>query len=383
MKNVHKRWSLAMSIFLAAGGGLALATTTPANAAPQLPRACAMAPRSGHIVGIMPAVGVGRRCLSNSSNASDHALGTPPLIFNGGPVMMTPSTSPLVVTPIFWHPSGFSMATGYKSVITTYLKDVAAASGQNSNVYSVLNEYSGNNGKIHYSVKLGTPINDSTALPKNGCTLASKDKTKIYADGSGYSACLDDAQIRAAINRITKAHNRPHNLSHIYVLYLPKHVESCFIAGSTTTKSNACTINHQPSAAFCAYHSEATSNAVYANMPFPIYKSGTGLSCGTNGIFGAIESPNSNPDADTVISPTSHEISEAITDPDTSSGWIDSTGFEIGDECNFVYGTPHGTAGKLFNQTINGHHYLTQEEFSNNDFAITNAGCVQSASAEA
>jgi hypothetical protein len=118
-------------------------------------------------------------------------------------------------------------------------------------------------------------------------------------------------------------------------------------------------------------------------MPFPIYKSGTGFTCGTNGKFGVIESPNSNPDGDTVINPTSHEISEAITDPDTSTGWFDSSGFEVGDECNFVFGTTQGTAGKLFNQTINGHHFLTQEEFSNQDFAITSAGCVQSASAEA
>jgi hypothetical protein len=27
---------------------------------------------------------------------------------------------------------------------------------------------------------------------------------------------------------------------------------------------------------------------------------------------------------------------------------------------------------------INGHHYLTQEEFSNKDFAKTGGGCLQS-----
>jgi hypothetical protein len=32
---------------------------------------------------------------------------------------------------------------------------------------------------------------------------------------------------------------------------------------------------------------------------------------------------------------------------------------------------------------INGGHFLTQEEFSNKDFAVTGLGCVQSASAEA
>jgi hypothetical protein len=343
-----------------------------------------MATRVGHIAGIMPAVG---HCATTSGNASkvhinsDPANGTPPLLYHGGPVMMTPSTSPLVVTPIFWNPSSFPMTAAYKSVTTSYLSAVAAASGQNTNVFSTLNEYSGTNGQINYSVALGSSINDTGSLPRSGCTVARTDRSRIYADGSGYSACLDDAQLQAEINRVTSG--LPHNLSHIYVLYLPKHVESCFNAGSTTTSSNACTINFQPSAAFCAYHSEATSSAIYANMPYPIYTSATGFTCGSEAVFGVNESPNGNVDADVEISPTSHEISESITDPDTATGWFDASGFENGDECAFVFGATSGTAGALFNQTINGQHFLTQEEFSNKDFAITGGGCVQSAAAEA
>jgi len=297
--------------------------------------------------------------------------------------MMTPSTSPLIVTPIFWNPSNFPMASSYTSLITTYLNAVSAASGQNTNVFSVLNEYSGSNGQINYSVELGPPVNDTNALPKSGCTVARSDKSGIYADGTGYSACLDDAQVQAQVNNVTAAQGLPRDLSHIYVLYLPKHVESCFNSGSTTTTSNECTINHQPSAAYCAYHSEDANSAVYANMPYPVYQSGTGFTCGTDGSFGVVESPNGNPDADVEISPSSHEISEAITDPDTSTGWYDSSGFEIGDECAYIFGATQGTAGQLYNQVINGFHFLTQEEFSNNDFAITGGGCVQAAADEA
>ena len=391
MKNAHKRWVLGMSLLLVAGTGLALAAPTAASAAPQSPKACGLPARSGHIAGIVPAMG---KCqtksasqnISNTTKAhitSDPADGTPPLIFHGGSVMMTPSTSPLTVTPIFWNPSSFPMASSYKSLITTYLNAVSVASGQNTNVFSVLNEYSGNNGQINYSVALGTSVNDTDALPSSGCTVASRDRTGIYADGSGYSACLDDAQLQAEINSVTAARGLPHNLSHIYVLFLPKHVESCFNAGSTTTSANECTINYEPSAAYCAYHSEAASNAVYANMPYPVYASGTGFTCGSEGNFGVVESPNGNPDADVEVSPTSHEINEAITDPDTVTGWYDSSGYENGDECAYVYGPTQGTAGQLYNQTINGLHFLTQEEFSNNDFAITGGGCVQAAADEA
>jgi hypothetical protein len=277
----------------------------------------------------MPAIG---HCAGSASRTSDAAKGTPPLIFHGGSVMMTPSSSPVVVTPIFWNPTGHPMAAAYKTVITNYLNAVAAASGQTSNVFSVANEYSGNNGQIHYNVRVGASINDTRGLPASGCTVARNDRTGIYADNTGYNACLDDAQLQSQISTATSG--LAHNLSHMYVLFLPKQVES-------------------------------------------------GFTCGTEANFGVVESPNGNPDADVEISPTSHEINESITDPDTSTGWFDSSGFENGDECAFVFGATSGTAGHLFNQTINGFHFLTQEEFSNKDFAITHGGCVQSSSAEA
>jgi hypothetical protein len=387
MRNTHKRSGLGAALILAAASLLAMATPTAASASSP-PNACAQQPRSGHIAGIVPAVGNcpvtnARLNASNASNASDAAIGTPPLIFHGGPVMMTHSTGPLVVTPIFWNPSGHPMSLAYKALLFAYLADVSLASGQNSNVFSVSNEYFGNNGQIHYRTKIGFPVNDTNPLPADGCTLASTDTTGIYADKSGYNSCLDDDQLQAEIDSVTAARGLPHNLSHIYVLYLPKHVESCFFAGSTTTAANFCTINYQPSAAYCAYHSLSVSNSVYANMPYPVYSSGTGFTCGTDARFPTIESPNGNPDADVEISPTSHEINESITDPDTVTGWYDSSGFENGDECAYVFGQTQGTAGRLYNQVINGLHFITQEEFSNRDFAITGGGCVQGAKDEA
>jgi hypothetical protein len=170
---------------------------------------------------------------------------------------------------------------------------------------------------------------------------------------------------------------------HIFVLYLPKHVESCFLPGQTTAVDGGqfCTINHQPTAAFCAYHSEDPASAVYANMPFPIYASPVGFTCGTDARFPVNESPNGNVDADVEISPSSHEMNEAITDPDTETGWYDSTGNENGDDCAYIFGRTRGAPGAFFNQVINGGKFIIQEEFSNNLFASSGgtAGCLQSA----
>jgi hypothetical protein len=93
-------------------------------------------------------------------------------------------------------------------------------------------------------------------------------------------------------------------------------------------------------------------------MPFPIYTSAVGSTCASEARFPVVETPNG--------------------DPDATTGWFDSSGFENGDECAFVYGAAQGTAGQLFNQVIGGRHYLTQEEFSNRDFATTGGGCLQS-----
>ncbi len=362
---------------LAAVGASAQAATRPSHNASN---ACAAQVRLpghvGRLGGITRAVSTRSGCVHNTG---DPAGGTPPLLFHGGPVMDTNQTGPLVIRPIYWTPKHHQIAPNYKQIINRYLGDVAAASGQHTNVYSTLTQYFGTNGgNIRYNIKVRPAINDKHALPASACTVESVDTANVYADGSGYNSCIDDDQVIAETDRVVTNWHLPRDYAHIYVLFLPKHVMSCFFPGATNTSANACTINHQPSAAYCAYHSQASSGSVYANMPFAIYDSSVGFTCGSDARFPDVQTPNGNADADTEISPTSHEIMEAITDPDVNTGWYDSSGFENGDECAYVYGATQGTAGSLYNQVINGHNYLTQEEFSNLDFASTGGGCLQS-----
>jgi hypothetical protein len=398
MKRALIRRSMRAPLVLAALGTAAITVLgtsafSTAGTSSQAGKTCVSKPnahaRVGHISGIVRAVPTSGCAGSNASafaKSGNSANGAPPLIWHGGAVMGTSLTGPLVITPIFWSPADHPMASSYKSLITKYLGDVATASGTLGNVYAIASQYTGTDGKISYNIKLGTPITDTNPLPASGCTVDSLDTANIYADNTGYDACIDDQQVIDETTAVVKSHSLPRNFSHIYVTFLPKHVESCFLPGSTTDASQgqACTINYQPTAAYCAYHSfvptQAGKNLIYANMPFPIYLSKTGFTCGTDVNFpGVVETPNNNPDADTEISPTSHEVNEAWTDPDTSSGWYDIVGFENGDECAYIFGTTHGTAGHLYNQTINSHHYLTQEEFSNHSYFASGGGCLQHA----
>ena len=384
MKEAHTGRALRVAIALLAAGLLALGISAAGGSAhaatSKASAGCATkvnAPSGNHFSGVISAVPVDARC-------DDAPNGDPPLTWHGGPVMGTTSTGPVVVTPIFWHPAGHPMTAAYESLLSQYLHDVAADSGKRSNVFSTLTEYFGTNGFIKYQVREGTPINDSNPLPASGCTLNHKDTSGIYADGSGYNACIDDAQVQAETASVVKANNLPVNISHIYVLFVPKGVETCFNPGSTSTLQRgfqACTINHEKTAAYCAYHYITPGHMIYANLSYPIYHSPVGYTCGSDAIYPVLQTPNGNADADTEISPTSHELMEAITDPDTATGWYDAAGYENGDECAYVYGTPvGGSAGTFYNQVINHHHYLTQEEFSNQDWLNTGLGCLQSTS---
>jgi hypothetical protein len=387
MKEAHAGRGLRAALALLALGLLALGISAAGGSAraavsSQSPNACAAkvnVPSGNHLSGVISAVPVDARC-------DDAANGDPPLTWHGGPVMGTTSTGAVVVTPIFWHPAGHPMDAGYENIISQYLGDVAAASGSTTNVFSTLTEYFGTNGPINYQVQEGTPIDDTNALPANGCTLNHKDTKGIYADGSGYNACLDDAQVQAETASVVKTAGLPVNFSHIYVLFIPKQVETCFNPGSTSTLQKgfqACTINHEKTAAYCAYHFITPSHMIYANLSYPIYDSPVGFTCGSDARFPTVQTPNGNADADTEVSPTSHEVMEAITDPDTVTGWYDAAGFENGDECAYVYGMPvggSGLSGTAYNQVINGHNYLTQEEFSNQDWLNTGLGCLQSTS---
>jgi hypothetical protein len=382
MKEARIGRGLRATVCLVMAGVIAIAISaaggTSARAALASSKACAPKGSQGHLNrfgGVITAVPVDA-CVSSD----DAPTGDPPLIWHNGPVMGTNTTGPVVVTPIFWHPAGHPMDSAYESIIKRYLGDVAADSGRHTNVFSTLTEYFGTNGFINYQLRLGTSVDDTNPLPANGCQLTTKDRTGIYGDGSGYDACLDDSQVSAETARVVNAGSLPVNMSHIYVLFLPKHVETCFLGGSvgTTRKGyQACTINHEKSAGYCAYHF-ISGQMVYANLSYPIYDSPVGYTCSSDAVFPTVQTPNGNADADTEVSPTSHEIMEAITDPDTETGWYDDIGYENGDECAYVFGSTQGTAGQFYNQIINRHHYLTQTEFSNNDFLNTGLGCLQS-----
>jgi hypothetical protein len=261
------------------------------------------------------------------ANKSYSSQGAGNLKYHGGPVMHTNK-----VYSIYWVPSGYSVASGYTSLIDQYFSDVSADSGKSTNVYYTGTQYYDGSGNVQYSSSYGGSVIDSDALPKSGCS------------DSYTSVCLTDAQIQSEIQTVISRQGWTANSSTEFFMFTAKGIGSCY--GSSCAFSQ-----------YCAYHSwigGGSTAILYANMP---YADTVPAACDAG------YHPNNN-DADATINVTSHEHNETITDQQLNA-WYDRRGYENGDKCAWNFGTATGPTGAKYNQTINGHNYYLQQEWSN------------------
>jgi hypothetical protein len=279
----------------------------------------------------------------------DIAAGTQtPVVFHGGSVMRGPSG--VTLHTIYWVPPGFELHAGYKAFLDRFFTDVAADSGATTNVFSVLPQFADAGGAGQYRINFNAAtdsIVETNPFPTgDNC-----------ASANGIPTCLTDHQVQAEVDNVIQAGGLPRGLADIYMVLLPQNVDTCILPGICGTN------------AFGGYHSVSDlghGTTIYANIPDPT-------------IAGTLPDPatfpNGNADAEIATDVVAHETVEAITDP-VGTGWMDPNGFEVADKCEFgpVLGTALGQAanGADFNQLINGHQYLIQEMWSNDD-----AGCVQ------
>ena len=304
---------------LAAVAGMAILAAS-SSAAP--PGGETFTPQPGH--GIVP-TWTASMAMPWANGAYRATYGSGALRYHGGPTMTTNTTY-----AIYWQPSNWSQQfpSGYSTLVDQYFGDVAADSGKTSNVYYTETQYSG----IQYRSTFAGSAVDTDPLPASGCTDSA---TKV---------CISDAQLASEVSSYVSAHGLPQNSTTEYFVYFAPGVGSCL-------GSAGCAFVN-----YCAYHNSSGS-LIYANMPY--VENVSGCDAGHH--------PNSLP-GDATINVTSHEHNESITD-EFGNAWYDIKGYEDGDKCAWSWGAITGN----YNQTINGHHYIAQLEYSNAD-----RGCVQS-----
>lgn len=315
-------------------GAVLVAGALPAGAGA---KASTVAP--GHFRGIVTANTEAGRALASKLAHRGLGIGVggaSNLQYNGGPVMHSDGNY-----AIYWEPSGFSTSSTYKGIVNGYFTNVAAASGATTNDYSVATQYYDGTGKIAYNATSGGSFVDTDPYPSLGC-----------ASTTG-GPCINDSQLQTEVAHVVAAKGWPRGLGAQYFVYFPSGVTTC-----TSIASYECS-----GTVYCAYHSSVgsgNSTLLYANMPY-------------DGISGCDSGQHPNGDAaDAELNVTSHESIETITDP-LGTAWYDSSGNEIGDKCNFNFGSPlGGAAGAEYNEQIASGNYYLQMEWSN-----AASGCVQ------
>ncbi len=147
-------------------------------------------------------------------------------------------------------------------------------------------------------------------------------------------------------------------LAHIYHVYLPKNVDTCFESPPGQPTSTCYSPDIGSTFYFCAYHGAFTATSgnqrqtyVYTVEPYQDVR-GCRNAVGNRPLPNGV-SPGVDP-ADPGYSTLSHELFETISDPLLNAWFNGLTGNEIGDLCasfdNFV--------------TVNGHRYVLQSEYS-------------------
>src|SRR5215472_9822051 len=270
--------------------------------------------------------------------------------YNGGPVM--PSNTDYMV---LWSPAGLSAyPAGYVSGLVTFFTDLAHDSGGHQNVDSVSAQYNDLTGALaQYQTTFGGALLDADPYPPTECPV-----------GGPVSACLTDPQIQAELEHFVTSRGLKTDLSHEYFMLTPPGVETCFSNDPNASPPFGTCSAGEPRniVGFCAYHQNTSLSPmlIYANDPFdatnPLCQRGNNLNASLSDgeIFGGL----------------SHEQNESVTDPLPNDAWTNGAGplqgFEVGDQCVGIFGTPLGTHnGAKFNQVINGHFYWFQEEWSN------------------
>src|SRR5215469_5225594 len=265
--------------------------------------------------------------------------GTPPLLYHGGPVMLTTT-----VYAIYWVPPHLqdghatSLSTAYQNIQNTmFMEYFRHGISTNNTQY-----YQGSSSKkyIAGTGSFGGSFVDTALYPGSHCFDPSPDLT----NGNN---CISDTDLQNEIKKVMTLKGWTGGLNKMFLLFTSSDEGQCATSGTSCSYSN-----------YCAYHSSfvntAAQTVIYGNEPY-----GDINSCQIPGA----PSPNGNPAADAAATAASHELTEAITDP-LGTAWWDSSGYEIGDECAYYYGFKGYLSGKA-DVLWDGHPFLLQTEYSN------------------
>lgn len=161
---------------------------------------------------------------------------------------------------------------------------------------------------------------------------------------TGTSTKLRDSNIQSIVLNAISSGRLPRDSSGVYFVVTSSNVSET---------SGFCT-------QYCGWHT-STASSLNTNGRVRYSFIGNANRCLSSCAAQSV-SPNGNAGIDGAISVMTHELEEATTDADPSSGWVASNGQENGDLCAWTFGhSQFQTAnGAWANMTFGGHNWLIQ-----------------------
>jgi hypothetical protein len=174
---------------------------------------------------------------------------------------------------------------------------------------------------------------------KNSVSLSGQTTT-----GYTYGTNLSDANIQSIVTDALNSGALPRDTNGVYMVLTDKTVGE---------SSGFCT-------QYCGWHTHATIGGQDIKYAFVgNAETQCASACGATA-----PSVNSLPGADGMVSVMSHELEEAVTDPDLNAWYANSDGSENADKCAWNWGTTSTASnGAKYNQTMGGKNYLIQQNW--------------------
>jgi hypothetical protein len=291
---------LSWSVPAANGQGLTADSPTATSNASAAVSAAEESPEVPIAIGIAPLKG------DPTSRVMQAAPTVGNMTYHGGVVQHTQK-----VFTIFWSPAGYSFPGAYMNDLNQFVQDL-----NGSPYYAIASQYSDTVSNISTVVTHGgTWLDTVNGFPETALT---------YAD-----LFNEVARAKAANSWISDSNS-------YFQVYTPLGISTAAFSSPV-----------------CGLHWEASTAIGQIIYPQDYGTSGTCFPGGNYPHYDVV---------DAAINTSAHEILETVTDPQ-AGGWfyVDGSG-EIGDLCNFVFGTRAIDGSNL---TLNGHKYLAQQLWSN------------------
>jgi hypothetical protein len=231
--------------------------------------------------------------------------------YHGGPVI-------LGTTHIYYIWYGNWSGNTANSILTNLAQNIGGSPYFNINT----TYYNGSNTHVSNSVQYLSSVNDN------------------YSHGTS----LSDSAIQAIVSGAISGGGLPYDTHGVYFV---------LTSADVNETSGFCT-------QYCGWHTHGTLNGFDIKYAFI----GNPARC-LSACAAQTTSPNGNAGADGMASIISHELEEAVTDPDLNA-WYDNRGQENADKCAWTFGTTHTAPnGSAYNMTLGSMNYLIQRNWVN------------------